>query len=182
MTPGHECDDVALTYMRCLDRLGANVVIQADANDGQWTGADGQERWQPLSWMGSAYRAVSDPTVHFSYAVNPFLVGNLSDTPFDGQSAILERGRRGAGCDYVGDGAAVAGDDLAQFTPFAGPKPQFLALAPWVVPDGPRPSLRAVGTALAAGTGRYHYVQSAVIADLPFPVDRNRPGCVIAGR
>jgi hypothetical protein len=182
VTPGHECDDVALTYMRCLDRLGANVVIQADANDGQWTGADGQERWQPLSWMGSAYRAVSDPTVHFSYAVNPFLVGNLSDTPFDGQSAILERGRRGAGCDYVGDGVAVAGDDLAQFTPFAGPKPQFLALAPWVVPDGPRASLRAVGTALAAGTGRYHYVQSAVIADLPFPVDRNRPGCVIARR
>src|SRR6185312_15660446 len=30
--PAHACDDVTKTYMRCLDRLGANVVIQADAN------------------------------------------------------------------------------------------------------------------------------------------------------
>ena len=89
--------------MRRLSKLGANVLIQADANDGQWTGVDGSEQWQPLSWMGSAYRAVTDPTVKFDYAVNPMMVGNLADTPFDGQSAILERGRRGNGCHYVGD-------------------------------------------------------------------------------
>jgi hypothetical protein len=178
--PGHACADVSVTYMRCLDKLGANVVIQADANDGQWSGADGMELWQPLSWMGSAYRAVTDPSVHFAYAVNPFMVGNLADTPFDGQSAILERGRRGAGCHYVGDAAAVPGDDLPQFAPYAGSKPQFLALAPWVVNDGPRPALRNVGTALASG--RRTYVQTAVIADLPFPVDHHRPGCRVAGR
>jgi hypothetical protein len=177
---GHECSDVAVTYMRCLDKLGANVVIQADANDGQWSGTDGMELWQPLSWMGSAYRAVTDRSVHFAYAVNPFMVGNLADTPFDGQSAILERGRRGAGCHYVGNRAAVPGDDLPQFAPYAGAKPQFLALAPWVADDGPRPGLRDIGTALASG--RRPYVQTAVIADLPFPVDRNRPGCLVAGR
>ena len=180
--PGHECSDVSVTYMRCLDKLGANVMIQADANDGAWSGADGMELWQPLSWMGSAYRAVSDPSVHFAYAVNPFMVGNLADTPFDGQSAILERGRHGAGCHYVGNRAVVSGDDLGRFAPYAGPKPQFLALAPWVVADGPRPALRSVGAALAAGSGSRHYVQTAVIADLPFPVDRNRPGCLMAGR
>jgi hypothetical protein len=179
---GHECDDVVITYMRCLDRLGANVVIQADANDGEWTGADGNELWQPLSWMGSAYRAVTDPTVHFAYAVNPFMVGNLADTPFDGQSAILERGRRGPGCHYVGNARFVAGDDLPMFGPYAGPKPQFLALAPWVVPDRSRAALRGVGTALASDSGRSQYVQTAVIADLPFPVDRTRTGCVVAGR
>jgi hypothetical protein len=178
--PGHECSDVAVTYMRCLDKLGANVVIQADANDGQWSATDGMELWQPLSWMGSAYRAVTDRSVHFAYAVNPFMVGNLADTPFDGQSAILERGRRGAGCHYVGNRAAVAGDDLRQFAPYAGPKPQFLALAPWAANDGPRPGLRNIGIALASG--RRPYVQTAVIADLPFPVDRNRPGCLVAGR
>jgi hypothetical protein len=178
--PGHDCADVTTTYMRCLDKLGVNVVIQADANDGEWSGADGNELWQPLSWMGSAYRAVTDPTVGFAYAVNPFMVGNLADTPFDGQTAILERGRRGVGCHYVGNGAAVAGDDLSQFAPYAGSKPQFLALAPWVANDGPRPQLRKVGAALA--TGRRQYVQTAVIADLPFPVDRNRPGCLVAGR
>ncbi|HET7052201.1 MAG TPA: hypothetical protein VFI54_28280 [Solirubrobacteraceae bacterium] len=180
--PGDGCANVAVSYMRCLDKLGANVVIQADANDGEWSGTDGMELWQPLSWMGSAYRAVTDPSVHFTYAVNPFMVGNLADTPFDGQSAILERGRRGAGCHYVGNRAAVPGDDLPQFAPHAGPKPQFLALAPWVVPDGPRPALRRVGASLAAGTGPRRYVQTAVIADLPFPVDRNRPGCLVAGR
>ena len=180
--PGHECSDVSVTYMRCLDKLGANVVIQADANDGEWSGTDGMELWQPLSWMGSAYRAVTDPSVKFAYAVNPFMVGNLADTPFDGQSAVLERGRRGAGCHYVGNRAVVPGDDLPQFAPYAGAKPQFLALAPWAAPDGPRPALRSVGASLAAGTGRSRYVQTAVIADLPFPVDRNRPGCLVAGR
>jgi hypothetical protein len=180
--PGRPCADVALTYMRCLDHLGANVVIQADANDGQWTGNDGSELWQPLSWMGSAYRAVSDPTVHFDYAVNPFLVGNLADTPFDGQSAILQRGLRGGGCHYVGNGSIVPGDDVPPYLGYAGAKSQFLALAPWVVPDGPRPALRKVGAALASGSGRYRYVQTAVVADLPFPLDRNRRSCEVAGR
>ncbi|MGH2866833.1 MAG: hypothetical protein ACRDNK_04580, partial [Solirubrobacteraceae bacterium] len=179
----HACDDVAITYMRCLDRLGANVLIQADANDGLWTGADRHELWQPLSWMGSAYRAVSDPTVHFAYAVNPFMVGNLADIPFDGQSAILERERRGTGCHYVGDRVAVAGDDLAMFHRYAGAKSQFLALAPWVIADTNRTRLRAAGSALAAGgPSADRYVQTAVIADLPFPVDRVRAGCVMAGR
>ena len=168
--------------MNCLDRLAANVVIQADANDGEWTGADGSELWQPLSWMGSAYRAVSDRTVHFSYAVNPFMVGNLSDTPFDGQSAIFERGRRGGGCHYVGNRTFVPGEDLVKFRQYAGSKPQFLAMAPWVVADGPRAALRQVGDALATGSGRDQYVQTAVIADLPFPVDRTRRGCVMARR
>lgn len=178
----HACDDAALTYMRCLSQLGANVLIQADANDGQWTGTDGSEQWQPLGWMGSAYRAVSDPSVRFTYAVNPFMVGNLADTPFDGQSAILQRGHRGRGCAYVGDRAFVAGQDLPAYRSYAGPKPQFLALAPWVVPDAPRAMLGPVGAALAAGGGGYRYVQTAVIADLPFPADRDRPGCIEAGR
>jgi hypothetical protein len=179
---GHGCDDVSVTYMRCLDRLGANVLIQADANDGQWTGSDAMGEWQPLSWMGSAYRAVADPTVHFAYAVNSFLVGNLSDTPFDGQSAIFERGRRGSVCHYVGNGAFVPGEDLPMYDAYAGSKPEFLALAPWAIPDGPRPALRQVGASLAAGTGPHRYVQTAVIADLPIPADRHRAGCIVAGR
>jgi hypothetical protein len=182
---GHVCDDVALTYMRCLNQLGANVMIQADANPGQWTGPDGSdlaELWQPLSWMGSAWRAVDDRTVGFAYAVNPMMVGNLSDTPFDGQSAILERGRRGSACHYIGDASFVLGDDDPALRAYAGAKSQFLALAPWVVPDGPRSGLRSVGAALAAGAGRHRYIQTALIADLPFPVDRHRRGCVLAGR
>jgi hypothetical protein len=181
---GHECDDVTKSYVRCLDRLGANVLVQADANDGQWSGADADpsEQWQPLSWMGSAWRAVHDPTVHFTYAVNPFMVGNLADTPFDGQSAILERGRRGNGCHYVGNASFVSGKDRLDLRADTGSKPEFLALAPWAVADGPRSRLVPVGNALAAGTGRVRYVQTAVIADLTFPAEKTRRGCVIAGR
>jgi hypothetical protein len=169
------CADVAVSYMRCLNALHANVVIQADANDGIWASSAADGVWQPLEWMGSAYRAVVDPTVEFAYAVNPFMVGNLADTPFDGQSAILQRGRTGAGCEYVGDGvAATAG------ARDGGPKPQFLALAPWVVSGG-RSRLASVGAGLAAGTGPYRYVQTALIADLPFPAVAGRPGCVVAG-
>jgi hypothetical protein len=185
-TPAHACDNVTRTYMRCLDQLGANVVIQADANDGAWTGGDGAdplEHWQPLSWMGSAYRAVSDPTVHFAYAVNPFMVGNLADTPFDGQSAILQRGLRGRGCHYVGNATFVPGEDDALNRSYAGAKPQFLALAPWVAPDGPRATLRGAGARLTgSGAGGDDYVQTALVADLPFPADRTRTGCVSAGR
>lgn len=186
-TGGHPCADVSQTYMRCLSHLRANVLIQADANDGLWTGSDGsdtKETWQPLSWMGSAWRAVSDPTVSFSYAVNPMMVGNLADTPFDGQSAILERGRRGSGCHYVGDGSFRSGQDDPALRAYAGNKPQFLALAPWVVSDRhhSRSAMRAIGQQLATGRGPHAYVQTALAADLPFPVDRSRPGCVIARR
>jgi hypothetical protein len=132
--------------------------------------------------MGSAWRAVHDPSVRFAYSVNPMMVGNLSDTPFDGQSAILERGRRGAGCEYVGDRTFVTGEDDPALRGYSGPKPEFLALAPWAVPDAPRAKLREVGAALAAGTGSYRYVRTALVADLPFPVDRARRGCVVAGR
>jgi hypothetical protein len=183
--PGHQCDDVTRTYMNCLDHLGANVLIQAEANDGQWTGPDGSdasEKWQPLSWMASAWRAVSDPSVHFAYAVNPMMVGNLADTPFDGQSSILERGRQGRGCHYIGNGSFLPGQDDPALRAYAGGKPQFLALAPWVVSDRSRAALRAVGRRLATGHGQYHYVRTALVADLPFPVDRSRRGCVIAGR
>jgi hypothetical protein len=41
--------------------------------------------------------------------------------------------------------------------------------------------LRAVGASLASRSSRYRYVQTAAIADLPFPADRVRPGCIVAG-
>ena len=126
--------------------------------------------------MGSAYRAVSDPSVHFAYAVNPFMVGNLADTPFDGQSAILQRGRRGRGCHYVGDGAFVRRRGPAGLPRVRRPQaavPRARAVG------GARRAARArcapVGAALAGGHRRpTSYVQTAVIADLPFP-RRPRP-------
>jgi hypothetical protein len=176
------CADIAQHYMRCLDRLGANVVIQDEANPGRWTGGDGDgvSKWQPLSWMRSTYRATSDPSVRFLYNVTPHLVGNLADLAFDGQTAITQRGLRGGRCHYIGNGAFVPGDDREEYRKYAGQRPGFLAIAPWVVPDASRDALRAVGARLAPGSRdplENDYPDTAVIADLPIPVDPRRRGC-----
>jgi hypothetical protein len=75
-------------------------------------------------------------------------------------------------------------NDPARFEPYAGLKRRFLAIAPWVIRSGDRDRLRATSEKLATGSGdpiENDYVETAVIADLPFPVERNRPGCLRAG-
>jgi hypothetical protein len=179
------CSDTSKYYMYCLDELGTNLVMQDEANPGRWATPSG---WQPLEWMGSTWRAAGDPTVSFDYNVTPHMVGNLADLEFDGQTAITQRGLKGPkgaaeSCNYVGDSALMSAppeNDPAAYAPFAGPKREFLGLAPWAAPDGPRDRLRAVGAALAPGSGQARendYVETAVVADLPFPPDRRRPNC-----
>ncbi len=186
--PGTDpCSDTSQYYMRCLNELGANVVIQDEANiGGRWTGPDGNgiEQWQPLSWMASTDRAVSDPSVHFAYDVDPMMVGNLADLDSDGQSAITQRGGLpGPGCHYIGNSTFIASEDQIQFQRYAGDRTTFLALAPWVAPDASRESLRGIGAQLAAGSHsalENDYLETAIVADLPVPPDPNRPGCVTA--
>jgi glycerophosphoryl diester phosphodiesterase len=179
------CSDTSRYYMFCLEKLGTNLVMQDEANPGRWATPTG---WQPLEWMGSTWRAAGDPSVSFDYNVTPHMVGNLADLEFDGQTAITQRGLRGprgagASCNYVGDSSFMPGapeSDPAAYQPYAGPKRQFLGLAGWVTPDGPRDELRAVGAALAPGSGQARendYLETAVVADLPFPPDPRRPNC-----
>jgi hypothetical protein len=168
-----------------------------------------------MSWMTSTWRQVADRSVGFAYNVTPHMVGNLADLPFDGQTAITQRGlghppaaiaakrrvhrkrhrrkrRRPPArrtCNYVGNSRFIAGTDPDAFTiggqqlgvrQFAGPKTEFLGLAPWVVPDGPRASLARVADELSPdgnGPRENDYVETAVIADLPFPVDPKRVSC-----
>jgi hypothetical protein len=175
------CSDTSQYYMRCLNQLGANVVMQDEANPGPWANPAGSPSWQPLEWMTSTWRAAADASVAFDYNVTPHLVGNLADLVFDGQTAITQRGLPGRGCNYVGDARAVPGEDRADLTDEAGPKPEFIGIAPWVRADGPRGDLRAVGAQLAPRSGdalENDYVETAVIADLTFPRDAGRPGCV----
>ena len=182
--PGvNPCSNAAVYYMPCLNRLGANLVIQDEANPGRWTGPDGAsaEKWQPLSWMLSTYRTVSDPSVRFDYNVTAMMVGNLADLPFDGQTAITQRGLRGSGCHYIGNRRFIPGQDLRSLSQYVGNQPDFLAIAPWVVSDRSRAQLRAVGSELAPGSGsrmENDYVETAIVADLPVPVDRHRQDCV----
>ncbi len=173
------CSDTARYYMRCLDRLGTNLVMQDEANPGRW--ASQAPFWQPLEWMSSTWRAVADPSVSFDYNVTPHLVGNLADLAFDGQTAITQRGgTRGPGCHYVGNATWVAGEDPEGYRQYAGPKTEFLALLPWVAPDAGRAQLRATAARLAPGSGdqlENDYVEGAIVADLPFPPDVKRRGC-----
>jgi glycerophosphoryl diester phosphodiesterase len=178
------CSDTRLYYMRCLDKLRANVVIQDEANPGPWAVTQ-PGGWQPLEWMGSSWRHVGDPGVRFAYNVTPFMVGNLVDLVFDGQSSIAQRGKaRGPGCNYIGTRHFQAGppeNDPAAYRAYAGRKREFLAVAPWVERRGTRDELRAVADELAPGSGdpmENDYVETALIADLPFPVDTRRQGCV----
>ena len=162
------CADVAVTYMPCMDAQGVDVVVQDEANPGAWA-AYVPGGWQPLEWMSSTWRAVTDPTVHFRYNVTPMLVGNLLDLPFDGQSAITARRSRRPPAAYVGNRERLDPRDPAAYAVYAGAKPQFLALAPWVRGDAPRADLAATSTALSPGSGSPQengYLQTAVYADL----------------
>ena len=174
------CADTSKTYMACMDAQGVDLVVQDEANPGKW-GSYNPGGWQPLEWMSSTWRAVADPTVRFRYNVTPHLVGNLLDLPFDGQSAITARHTSAPLRTYVGNTAPLDPRDPEEYRVYAGSKPQFLALAPWVVPDAPRPELEQVSAALAPGSGdplENDYLQTAVHADL-LPVHA-APGTIAA--
>jgi len=191
LDPGIDpCSDTAQYYMLCMDQLGANLVMQDEANPGRW--ASGEGFWQPLEWMASSWRAVADPTVDFDYNVTPFMVGNLADLEFDGQTSITQRGLKGVNfgsqkrkrCSYVGNSKLQTGapeNDPADYGVYAGGKREFIGLAPWVAKDGPRSKLRAIGAALAPGSGsprENDYLETAVVADLPFPPFPHRASCL----
>ncbi len=174
------CADISTTYMRCLSHLGTNLVMQDEANPGEWANPPGGY-WQPLDWMRSTWRSVVDPGVKFTYNVTPHMVGNLGDLPFDGQTAITQRGLAGKKkCTYVGNRKLQPADDPS-YARYAGPKRQFITLAPWVRKDGPRAALRKTGEALLAGSGKKmenRYLETAAIADLPFPPRKKRMNCI----
>lgn len=178
---GSECADTSVSYMRCLDSLGTNVVLQDEANPGPWVNSGAI--WQPLDWMGSTWRSVSDPsTPGLLYNVTPMMTGNLADLPFDGQSAITQRGLKGAGCAYVGNRAGD-GNSAAGLSQYLGAKSEFLAIAPWVSPDAPASSLRQTASELAPGSGagkENSYLETSLVADLTFPPKPLRAGCKTA--
>lgn len=162
------CADIPASYMPCMDALGVDVVIQAEANPGRWA-AHYAGGWQPLEWMNSTWRTVAEPTVGFRYNITAHLVGNLLDLAFDGQSAITERGAQAPLRHYVGNLEFEPGVDVDWYQVFQGGKREFLELAPWVTADAPRAALLTTGAQLAPGSGNAlenDYLETAVWADL----------------
>ncbi|TXI00692.1 MAG: hypothetical protein E6Q76_18065, partial [Rhizobium sp.] len=142
------CADMHVSYMPCMSSLGVDVVVQAEANPGRWA-ANVTNGWQPLEWMNSTWRTVTEPSTGFRYNITAMLTGNLLDLGFDGQSAITARGAQEPGQHYIGNTVFAAGTDAAAYHSYIGDKPQFLALAPWVTADTDRATLTATGTALS---------------------------------
>lgn len=162
------CADVRISYMPCMDALGVDVVVQAEANPGRWA-FEQAGGWQPLEWMDSTWRSVAEPTVKFRYNITPHMVGNLLDLVFDGQSAITQRGAGAPLKHYVGNTEFNPATDPPEYQVYAGGKPEFLVLAPWVTNDAPRDALRDTGAKLAAGSNdplENDYLETAVWADL----------------
>ena len=62
------CADTSKYYMYCLDALGTNLVMQDEANPGEWATQSG---WQPLEWMSSTWRSSADPTVELRLQRHP---------------------------------------------------------------------------------------------------------------
>ncbi len=162
------CADMRVSYMPCMSSLGVDVVVQAEANPGRWA-ANVSNGWQPLEWMNSTWRTVTEPSTKFLYNITAMLTGNLLDLGFDGQSAITARGAQETPQHYIGNTVFVAGTDAAPYQSYTGGKPEFLALAPWVTADADRATLTATGTALSPGSNdplENDYLETAVWADL----------------
>jgi len=162
------CADIRASYMPCMDALGVDVVVQAEANPGRWA-THQAGGWQPLEWMASTWRTVAEPTVGFRYNITAHMVGNLLDLPFDGQSAITSRRGGAPARHYVGNLEFEDGIDVPWYRVFQGEKTEFIGLAPWVTADAPRTQLSATGARLAPGSGdalENDYLETAVWADL----------------
>lgn len=156
------------SYVRYLHDHGAEILVQPEANSGLWAAysdmTEDPPGWQPQTWMASCWQAVQTYP-GFRYGINPFMVGNLFDIPFDGQSAIVVKcppGRHEGY--YAGNGAPVDGE------PWSGPRSGFLRLAPWVLPSHfNRAALQEWAIALAPGSGAPEenaYMETCLWADI----------------
>ncbi|HVL80258.1 MAG TPA: hypothetical protein VM840_01540 [Actinomycetota bacterium] len=151
-------------HVTCLSDRGANVLVHLGATGSRWA-ENGSRGWRPTAATTDDWGAVTDPSLGFRFGITSYLVGNLADLVFDGQSAVWADGYAGDGLSRVGSLEVHEGDESHA----AGPKAEAVAMAPWVVPDGPRDSLRAVSARLAPGSGdpiEGRYVQTSLCVDI----------------
>lgn len=167
-------------YLRHLDALEAEIVVQPDANDAPWAGPGAGHEWQPAEWLNSVLGSIQPQYPHLRHNICAMQTGNFFDIVFDGQSSITSRGDTSSAIAHTSDfGRHFVGvDDFTHTvsgTRFDG---VFLAVAPWIVADPGvaepdlslaerRERLRAVGDELLPGgrrAGQYH--ESVIWTDL----------------
>jgi hypothetical protein len=155
-------------YLQRMEDLGADLVVQPEAWSG-WTVQDPEGGWLPDVFVASGWHHTQKHGA-FRYSLAPQLTGNFYEMLFDGQVHVAEK--------VVPDGVERA---------YVGQNPMrgWLAVGPWVAPDpggadpsldldARRASLRAIGEALAPGSGdarENRYTEGVVIADLDLERD-----------
>jgi hypothetical protein len=122
-------------YVRHLDALGAEVVVQPDANDTRWAGLTREtRRWQPEEWLLSVLGSIQPKYRNLRYNVCAMQTGNLYEIPFDGQSSISAQ--RDEPLPKPAPNRTFIGVD-EHVNPTTGEVllGEFLAVAPWVMED-----------------------------------------------
>jgi predicted amidohydrolase len=109
-------------YLRRLADLGAEIVVQNDANSQLWAAPAASGQWQPREWLGSVLGSIAPTYAPIRYNICPMLVGNFFDLPFDGQTSIT------ASAPMVPEATFVGVDEQ----PYTG---RFLFTGPWAFPD-----------------------------------------------
>ena len=118
-------------YLRRLDELEVQILMQNDANDQPWTTPSKACGWQPQEWLNSVLGSLQEDYTHLSYNVCPMQVGNFFDITFDGQSTITKKSNNDPDplCNFVGNEGfvhTVTGKAL---------KGDILAVSPWFIED-----------------------------------------------
>jgi predicted amidohydrolase len=165
------------SYVEHLERLGAQVVAQPDANPQPWAFASATHEWQPQEWLNSVLGCLQDRWKNILYNVCSMQTGNLFEIAFDGQSSITARDtvEPEPSVNFVGNEGFC---DTRTGESFKG---RFLALAPWVMDDPviSQPDLplsrrrqllseRALSL-LPGGASQNQYLESAIRADVTLP-------------
>ncbi len=148
-------------YLHVLDRQGARIVIQNDANDTMWAAPCKTWEWQPQEWLNSVLGSVQDDYPNLYVNICPMQVGNFFDITFDGQSTISMKSdsEPDPACNFVGN------DGFAHTVSGKSMKGKFLAISPWVVEDPGKGN-----PALTLGAARANqYRESVIWADVEIP-------------
>jgi predicted amidohydrolase len=133
------------SYVKRLNDLAAVLVVQPDANPGQWANAVGDpnpDAWQPDEWLDSMMGMLSDAYPNIHYNATSMMTGNFfpgvldpngnpTGIVFDGQSTITRRRNRPPKGGFVGNPPS----DEVQVLGGVPLRGAFLALSPWAFPD-----------------------------------------------
>jgi len=161
-------------YLRHIDGLGAEIVVQPDANDQPWASASATSEWQPQEWLNSVLGSIQPEYPHLLANVCAMQTGNFFEIPFDGQSTITVKSASTPDpvYNFVGNSGFI---HTKTQVPMVG---KLVAVAPWVAEDPikefpemgvaeRRKRLAAIGAELLPGgrrAGQSH--EAAICADI----------------